>query len=420
MNIIFILFIFSYCKNSISTGLSEATTGKLFLSTRIRNFNDSAFNVSVSSSSGAKYILNILNDYMNCKVWAVITTIFDISEALLSFLLLPSEYCAVIVADKKTPNLGYQSLQKQRILFLDVKIQKDLEKKVPFFKLLPWNSFSRKNIGYIFAIASKSVAFFDMDDDNILIRNSDFIKILNNNFSNYKFFYDFKNESVLNPFGLFLKSNVKDFFWPRGFPLEKIKKARSYYKRRKEPNDIFIWQSLANDDPDVDAILRLTKTFRTTFEEKRALVLERNQYSPINAQSCIFFKRAGFTSFLPFSVHGRVSDIWRGYIAENVVQSFYKGNIVISSPLVIQKRNSHNYLADFVAEKNLYEQSAEFLKCLGKISVVLLNERTNPLDGLYKIYVGLYEHGFIEVNDVESIFFWIRLLNEIESNNREF
>ena len=411
MKFLFLFFLCAFCEKTLSNALSEATSGKLFVSMKQRNLKNLAFNVS---SSGAKYILNILTNYMHCKIWAVITTIFDLSEAVLTYLLLSSEYCAVIVADKKTPNLSYKSLPIHKVLFLDIKIQKILEKKVPFFKLLPWNSFSRKNIGYIFAIASKSAAFFDMDDDNILIPNTTFVDIVNHNFSNYKFFYDFKNESVLNPFKLFQKSNITDFLWPRGFPLENIKTCQSKFKLRNGPFNVLIWQSLANEDPDVDAILRLTKNFRTTFKEKMALVLEKNQYSPLNAQSCIFFKKAGFTSFLPFSVHGRVSDIWRGYIAESVIRSFLHGDIVISSPIVIQKRNSHNYLADFIAEKNLYEQSAEFLKCLNELSSVL-DEKTNHLDGIYKIYVGLYEHGFVELKDVESVFFWAKLLKELES-----
>ena len=33
---------------------------------------------------------------------------------------------------------------------------------------LPWHSFGRKNVGYIYAIAQGASAIFDFDDDNML------------------------------------------------------------------------------------------------------------------------------------------------------------------------------------------------------------------------------------------------------------
>ena len=33
---------------------------------------------------------------------------------------------------------------------------------------LPWNSFGRKNVGYLFAIARGAQIIFDFDDDNFL------------------------------------------------------------------------------------------------------------------------------------------------------------------------------------------------------------------------------------------------------------
>lgn len=37
-----------------------------------------------------------------------------------------------------------------------------------FVKILPWNSFGRKNIGYLYAIAKGAKVIFDFDDDNLL------------------------------------------------------------------------------------------------------------------------------------------------------------------------------------------------------------------------------------------------------------
>ena len=40
--------------------------------------------------------------------------------------------------------------------------------KLEFVDHLPWNSFGRKNIGYLFAISQGAKIIFDFDDDNII------------------------------------------------------------------------------------------------------------------------------------------------------------------------------------------------------------------------------------------------------------
>ena len=59
--------------------------------------------------------------------------------------------------------------------------------------------------------------------------------------------------------------------WPRGFPLEAIKDLRTKtapFKRKSFPlRRIGVVQSLANNDPDVDAIFRLTQPIPFDFRE---------------------------------------------------------------------------------------------------------------------------------------------------------
>ena len=40
--------------------------------------------------------------------------------------------------------------------------------RLPFVDRLPWNSFGRKNVGYLYAISQGAKVIFDFDDDNIL------------------------------------------------------------------------------------------------------------------------------------------------------------------------------------------------------------------------------------------------------------
>ena len=44
--------------------------------------------------------------------------------------------------------------------------QKDMH--LPFVDNLPWYSFGRKNVGYLFAISQGGKVIFDFDDDNII------------------------------------------------------------------------------------------------------------------------------------------------------------------------------------------------------------------------------------------------------------
>ena len=37
-----------------------------------------------------------------------------------------------------------------------------------FIRQLPWNSFGRKNVGYVYAISQGAEVIFDFDDDNII------------------------------------------------------------------------------------------------------------------------------------------------------------------------------------------------------------------------------------------------------------
>ena len=53
-----------------------------------------------------------------------------------------------------------------RIFYLSVENQEKSE--VNFVKRLSWNSFGRKNLGYLYAIASGAEVIFDFDDDNLL------------------------------------------------------------------------------------------------------------------------------------------------------------------------------------------------------------------------------------------------------------
>ena len=75
---------------------------------------------------------------------------------------------------------------------------------------------------------------------------------------------------------------------------------------------IAVHQSLANHDPDVDAVYRMTRELPIYFQRRGAKVLPpRGTFVPWNAQAVFVSAPAFFGLLLPITVPGRVSDIGR-------------------------------------------------------------------------------------------------------------
>ena len=167
-----------------------------------------------------------------------------------------------------------------------------------------------------------------------------------------------------------------------------------------------VLQSLADHDPDVDAIYRLTRPVPFDFSRQGMVVSIpiKTNYAPFNAQAALFQHRAFWGLLLPVTVHGRVADIWRSYILERLFRDSGM-NVAFSSSWVNQFRNSHNYLGDFQSETNLYLQSGELVKLL---DTWVCESRTLFHICFQDLYVFLYEHGILEEADVMLVSSWIR------------
>ena len=79
------------------------------------------------------------------------------------------EWCLVVVGDTKTPDGYAKDLGppgNTAIVYLSFKDQKRINN--PFVQRLPFKSFSRKNVGYLYAIRRGAKVIYDFDDDNIL------------------------------------------------------------------------------------------------------------------------------------------------------------------------------------------------------------------------------------------------------------
>ena len=103
-----------------------------------------------------------------------------------------------------------------------------------------------------------------------------------------------------------------------------------------------------------------TKKSNTT----NILLLPIGQFSPTNAQATLHFEKAFFGLYLPISVHGRVSDIWRGYITQALLHLLNIHTGYLPRPIVVQDRNPHDIQGDFGAEIPLYTKTAALIAFL--------------------------------------------------------
>ena len=89
------------------------------------------------------------------------------------------------------------------LIYLSLKVQINLGYEIT--KYLEINSYSRKNIGYLYSIQHRTKEIYEIDED---IHITD-IKDLNIELDNKKIFYAIRNDSkMINPYNYFEQRNI--------------------------------------------------------------------------------------------------------------------------------------------------------------------------------------------------------------------
>ena len=233
-----------------------------------------------------------------CDKWVVTTTIFEPTE-LAHQVARHEDWCMVVVGDKKTPDESVWSMS-DRVVFLPWEDQ--LKLPYAIVPLLKFNHFGRKNIGFIYAIHHGARVIYDTDDDNFLNKQdltvwADILTTPGRATLEHRTVPvdSDDNAHLVNPYPMFgsaLKASDglahEHFVWPRGFPLEAARDAKTFTLAALERTDVKIGvlQSLADHDPDVDGIYRLTQPLPLVFtgREDPILALGRGNFAPFNAQ----------------------------------------------------------------------------------------------------------------------------------------
>ena len=289
---------------------------------------------------------------------------------------------------------------------------------------LPWNHFGRKNIGLLFALHHGAKVIYDTDDDNEIQPSTSWTEWLNQTEPVVSRFFDAPTGPAGSSNGVTTSINPYPYFgapdtWPRGIPLDDIRPLASEILTvtAGPPKSLGVVQSLANHDPDVDAIYRLGPLplpFHFAASPDVVVGLPPKSSSgmaPYNAQATLHFHKAFWGMLLPVTVHGRVSDIWRSYFAQALFAEVELA-VAFASPWVNQYRNAHNYLADFNAEQHLYERSSALVAYLSH-EWQCSQEPFELSQCYHQLYVDMYEHGIIELAEVELADAWLQDLRAI-------
>ena len=353
-----------------------------------------------------------------CSNWAVITSIFKPTKLAIQ-LSRSDGWCTVIVGDRKSPAKGdwLQAFESQggnasSVHYLSPADQDAL----PFAtaRAVPWNHFGRKNVGYLYAIARGAQVIYDTDDDNELHepdaggRLTRAAAALMSSSARCDRVCGEQLQSVHNPYPGFSKADATADLpsWPRGFPLDRIRDQTSFNTSTCEAScsTVSILQSLADNDPDVDAIYRMTRALPLTFDSHpRLLSLPPGTMAPFNAQATLYHRDAFWGLLLPVTVHGRVADILRSYLVQRLMWGVGQ-TLAFSSPLVRQVRNAHTYLADFVAEQPLYTQAGELVRHLVDLSE---DQQGSFASQMIDLTINIYKLGIVEAADIGLVQAWV-------------
>lgn len=327
------------------------------------------------------------------KKFIVITTINPPTKSVKEFSEREN-YHLVVVGDKKTPtNWNCPNTE-----FISAREQERSDSK--WMKYLPWDHYSRKMVGYLYSIKQGADIIIDTDDDNIPYPEWDFP--------------DFEGafETTPEKGGFFnvYKHFTKQKIWPRGFPLNRINDQNDTPDNFPEvQTSIGVWQGLANGEPDVDAIYRLTNNDPCIFEDRDPFVLGRETACPFNSQNTAYRKELFPLLYLPAYVTFRFTDILRGLVAQPIMWSagYHLG---FTRATVFQERNYHDYMKDFESEIPCYLHAEEVVESCCKAT----RASDSVTDNLFNSYEGLLKHGIVINTEIKLLVAW---LEELQSLN---
>jgi hypothetical protein len=267
-------------------------------------------------------------------------------------------------------------------------------------RVCPERSYTRKNIGYLEAMRAGATVIVETDDDNHPEQGFWSARKLRMTCRPVE-----KNAWV-NAYRYF----SKNFIYPRGLPLNH---ARDEVPAACGAGDFEcpVQQGLADADPDVDAVYRMLYPLPFHFEIPHDPVLLRNgSWCPFNSQNTTTFESAFPLLYLPAKCSFRMTDIWRSFVAQRVLQAKGMG-ILFHGPTVWQERNDHDLHRDFTDELPGYANNAMMREELTTLPLSAGDTMQSMMESCYQT---LIRHGWVGSGEEELLQAWFEDLGALD------
>ncbi|MHB8624133.1 MAG: STELLO glycosyltransferase family protein [Sulfuricaulis sp.] len=324
----------------------------------------------------------------------IITTINEPTEAVEKFSKLP-DFKLVVVGDKKTPRHWHCG----NTVFLAVDSPETAEFSLS--SALPHNHYCRKMLGYLHAIKLGADTIVDTDDDNIPKGDWAFPA------------FDGHFDHVSGELGFIniYKHFTDKHIWPRGLPLRLINDTRNLDKvTRRQKAQVGVWQGLADEDPDVDAIYRLTSDAPCHFNGRDPIVLGEGTMTPFNSQNTMVRKDLFPLLYLPAFVTFRFTDILRSLVSQPIMW-LYGYRLGFTHATVVQKRNPHDYFNDFLSEIPMYQHGDKVID-LVRTSI---SAKESIATNLRLAYASLRRNGIVPDEELKALECWLHDIGDLDA-----
>lgn len=301
----------------------------------------------------------------------------------------------IVVGDVKSPpdfdlpGCNFWSIEKQR--------------ELPFnlASVLPERHYARKNLGYLLAMERGADVIIETDDDNYP-RDTFW-----DNRSPQQKARLIEDAGWVNFYRYFTDSHI----WPRGFPLEYILKPVPSLDHLCE-KEVFspIQQGLADNNPDVDAIYRLTMPLPQQFHSNATVAFGKGSLAPFNSQNTSWFKEVFPLLYIPSYCSFRMCDIWRSFVALRICWA-NDWSVLFHGPTVHQERNEHNLLKDFNDEISGYLNNSIICKELSEIDILKGKEHIG--ENLRRCYIAMIRLGLVQQGEMLLLDAWLSDINSV-------
>lgn len=328
---------------------------------------------------------------MNKNTFLIITSIAPPNKVLHTYANESKKHVVsfIVIGDTKSP----KKFRLSGCDFWSIDRQKELDFRL--IRSIPEAHYARKNIGYLLAVKAGAEVIVETDDDNFP-RNEfwDERKLLNQ-------VHLLVDKEWVNIYKYFFDEHI----WPRGFPLEHLfEEVPNLTNIGIENAFCPIQQGLSDENPDVDAIYRLTMPLPVKCGTSNNVALGKNSWCPFNTQNTTWFKVAFPLLYLPSYCSFRMTDIWRSFVAQRIAWTC-DWSILFHKATVYQERNKHNLLKDFEDEIPGYLNNSTICKQLMELD--LKNGAENIFDNLFFCYEKLVEQKYMDGKELNLLDSWV-------------